>query len=119
VLAKNPISILVVNKFGRDNVVNGFLAVISEFRQNGLKGQRKFVGCLIEFFTPVSAQSEVIAKQYPEKKGDYSDSRMREYIDKQIVQSFVTFIFLVIGYLAIGCIIVLLIQKIHYIAPLS
>jgi len=79
------------------------------------KGMLKFGSCFIEILSPVSAYGEEIAKQKTDKEGDYPDSRMRKYIDKQIVQCFFAFILVLSGYIICGLILLTVIRKIYYI----
>ncbi len=74
----------------------------------------KFDSSIINFFSPVSAYCEEIPEQNTNKEGNYPNSRMRKDIDKQIVQCFFAFILVISGFLIIGFVINLLIQKIYY-----
>lgn len=52
------------------------------------KIDKKGFGSFVKFFSPVSAQREMITAPKPNKKCDYRESGVRENIYKQIVQCF-------------------------------
>ena len=102
-----------LTKISRTSSISDYSVVFQEgeFRQ---KSVSKDGGSFIEFLPSVSAYGEEIAKQDTDKESSYPDSRMRKYIDKQIVQCFFAFILVLTGYAVIGYAIIFIIRKLYY-----
>ncbi|MBW4055991.1 MAG: hypothetical protein HIU83_11455 [Proteobacteria bacterium] len=79
-----------------------------------IEGNKNILSQFVKFFPFVSPQGEMIASPESNKKCDNSESWMRNYIDKQIVQCFFAFIIAVVAYSVVGCFLVLLARWIYY-----
>ena len=83
----------------------------NEFREEGIP---ELFSSFVKIISPISAYGEEVAKQNTDKESGYPDSRMRKYIDKQIVQCFFAFILALSGYAVVGYILLVIILKIYY-----
>ena len=77
------------------------------------KGISEYGSSVIKYFSPVSVYGEEITEQNTNKKCDYPESRMRGYINKQIVQCFYAFIIIGIALLIVGYFVIILFNKFY------